>query len=240
MSSTTILALERVSVGYGRNPVLTGISIELPRGSYVGLLGANGSGKTTLLKTILGILPPLGGRIVFAGGRRPALGYVPQSDTLDQTFPLTAVEVVLMGTYGAVSPGKRLPASKRQLAQDCLVATGCADLAGQAFHELSGGQKQRVLIARALATEPEFLVLDEPTAGIDAASAQQVLEVIARLNRERGITVLMVNHDLAVMRSEAQLILWVQRGAVRVGRPAELLAPERLAELIALPTESRA
>ena len=240
MSSTAILKLERMSVGYGRHPVLSDISIELPRGSYSGLLGANGSGKTTLLKTILGILPPMAGRIGFAKGRRPALGYVPQSDTLDQTFPLTAFEVVLMGTYGAVSPGRLLPAGKRKLAQDCLAATGCAELGKRAFHELSGGQKQRVLIARALATEPEFLVLDEPTAGIDAASAQQVLELIARLNRERGLTVLMVNHDLVVMRKEVNLLLWVQRGVVRVGPPDELLAPERLADFIALPPERRA
>ncbi len=203
-------------MGYEGKPVLAGLTFELPRGRFTAVVGENGSGKTTLLKTLAGILPPVGGSVEMSGanGALPVLGYVPQRDSLDPLWPLSAFEVALMGTYGRLGAGRVAGAAEYQLVRECLAQAGAADLERKVFSVLSGGQKQRVLIARALATQPDILLLDEPTAGIDPETTVAVMEMLSRLHREQQLTLLMVNHDLPLARKHATDVLRVADGKV--------------------------
>jgi ABC-type Mn2+/Zn2+ transport system ATPase subunit len=231
-----IVELRDVAVGYGRSVVLEQINLQLPWGAFTALLGANGSGKTTLLKTLAGILPPLHGSIARRRpqGGRPLLGYVPQRENLDPNFLFNSFEVAVMGACGRVRPGRFYPASERSWTLQCLERTGAGDLARERFSELSGGQKQRVLIARALVTRADLLLLDEPTTGLDLAAAQSVLELLSALHRTEDLTILMVSHDLQALRRHAQDVFWVHEGSVLQGRAEELLRHERVEELLHL------
>src|ERR1041385_1918494 len=231
--SDDIIEIEDVSIGYDNHPVLTDISLSIKNGIFAAILGANGSGKSTLLKTLLGLQPPLAGRIQIGSrnGQRVAFGYVPQSVQFDPLYHLTGFEVAWMGVYGRIGPGRFVPHAERAFVRDCLRATSAEEFARQWFSSLSGGQKQRVLIARALATQPEVLVLDEPTAGVDAATTHALLEFISQLHEERRLTVLLVTHDLPLVRKHAQQVIWIHQGKITTGTAAELLSPERLAEM---------
>ncbi len=229
-----LITLDNLSIGYNGQPVLSGISLSIARDSFTAILGANGSGKSTLLKTLLGLLSPLAGRIYTTQsptGSRLVFGYVPQSIQFDPIYLLTGFDVALMGTYGRVRPCRFVPSAERAFTRECLRAAGAEEFAPKRFSELSGGQKQRVLIARALATRPDVLVLDEPTAGVDAEATHTVLEFISKTGRERQITVLLVTHDFAAIRHHAQQILWLHQGKVLQGAPDELLTSERMAEI---------
>lgn len=229
----TLITLENLGIGYGGRAVLSGISFPIVQGSFTALLGANGSGKSTLLKTMLGLLPPVSGLVaIAAGGPKPVFGYVPQSTHFDPLYPLTAFDVALMGTYGRVGAGRFVPAQEELFAAECLKATGADTFARHPFAELSGGQKQRVLIARALATRPNILVLDEPTSGVDHAATHAVMEFVSGIRRERDIAVLLVTHDFAVVRRHADHIVWLHEGHVLQGTPDELLNPTRMAEIL--------
>lgn len=236
MNDETFLRLEHVAVGYDRRVVLPDVSLTLRRGSFTGLLGANGSGKSTLIKTILGIIPPLSGRMEFASvdGRDHVLGYTPQRDSLDSIFLVSSFEVVLMGTYGRVGPGRRTGHAEKEWAHQCLAEAGADQLARKLFSELSGGQKQRVLIARALATRPDFLLLDEPISGIDAAARQAIMDMLREIHQQRQLTILMASHDLPVVRTYAQEALWLHLGKVLHGPVAELLSPQKIEEILDL------
>jgi ABC-type Mn2+/Zn2+ transport system ATPase subunit len=228
-----LITLRDVSLGYESRPILEHVSFTVETGEFVGLLGPNGAGKTTLLRGIVGLIPPLAGTLEYGFDRGSSpLGYVPQRDTLDPIFPLTAREVVLMGTYARLSPLRRIPRAAHRLAAACLEQVGMEAAAEERFARLSGGQKQRILIARALAAEPRLLVLDEPTAGVDPAATAAIMEVVARLNRDRGLTVLLVTHQLRTLRPLASVVVWVQGGRAAFGRAEEMLAPERIAETV--------
>ncbi len=236
MTQDSLLKMENVAVGYDRHIVLQNINLELKRGIFTGLLGSNGSGKSTLIKTILKILPPLGGRIEFASinEQPPVFGYVPQRESLDPIFLLSSFEVVLMGTFGRVKPFGRVGKSEKDWAQHCLKETGVEDLSRKQFSQLSGGQKQRVLIARALATKPDFLLLDEPTAGIDTAATQAILDLLKRIHEQQRLTILMVNHDLPAVRKYAQSAIWLHQGKILQGAASELLSREKVEEMLNL------
>ena len=232
-----LITLDNLSIGYNGQPVLSGISLSIARDSFTAILGANGSGKSTLLKTLLGLLPPVAGRIELLNHlrvHRLVFGYVPQSIQFDPIYLLTGFDVALMGTYGRVRPGRFVPSAERAFTRECLRAAGAEEFARKRFSELSGGQKQRVLIARALATRPDVLVLDEPTAGVDAEATHTVLEFISRTRKERQITVLLVTHDFAAIRHHAQQVLWLHQGKVLQGAPDELLTSERMTEIFGI------
>lgn len=234
MIAEPIVILDRLALGYGQQVVLRDLQLEVARGSFTALLGGNGSGKTTLLKTLAGILPPLSGQVVFPArhGRETVIGYVPQKESLDPLFLLSGFEVALMGTYGRIRPGRRLPRGERDFALQCLRLTGADAFAHQQFAHLSGGQKQRVLIARALAARPHFLLLDEPTAGIESRVVQTVMELLDVLHREHSLTILLVTHDLTMVRQYASRAILLQRGSLIHGPVEELMAPEKLATLL--------
>lgn len=227
-----LLALQDVSFGYDGQPVLRQISLTIEAGELLALLGPNGAGKTTLLRGMLGLVPVLAGRMVYGLERSTSpTGYVPQRETLDPIFPLTVREVVLMGTYARLAPLRPVGRRQRQIVASCLAQVGLADLAERPFWSLSGGQKQRVLIARGLAVEPRLLLLDEPTAGVDPGAASTIMELLARLNREQGLTVILVSHNLSLVRSMVDTVLWVEDGHVSKGVTAAMLAPERLTDI---------
>ena len=233
MNRDFILEIRNLSVGYGRRVVLSDVTLSLPRGSFTGLLGPNGSGKSTLLKATLGIIPPLSGKILF----HPAdasLGYVPQAETFDPLFLLSAREVVLMGACRRIAPGRQINRTERDFAMECLRQTGVEDAARKRFSELSGGQKQRVLIARALATRPDFMVLDEPTASVDAPGAYAIMELIKGIHEKSGLSILMVNHDLAILRQYVQDVIWLNDGRVAYGPASEFLTREKIEQTLGL------
>jgi ABC-type Mn2+/Zn2+ transport system ATPase subunit len=227
-----LIELHRVVVGYHRQRLLPPIDLTLAQGIFLGVVGPNGSGKTTLVRTMLGLLAPVAGEVRYPLGRRPRFGYVPQRGDIDVSFPLTAGEIVLMGRYPRVGLVRRPGAADRAAARRALEQVGVAELAGRRFHELSGGQRQRVLLARALAGEPEILVLDEPTTGMDLVAERGMLDQIA-VFAQQGIAVMMVSHQLTAVANYAQDLCIVdrERNAVEVGPVAEVLTPARLSQL---------
>ena len=228
-----LIRMENLAIGYEGQAILSGISLSIIRSSFTAILGANGSGKSTLLKTVLGLQEPVSGtlQVATSGDQRPVFGYVPQAIQFDPLYPLTGFDVTLMGTYGRVRAGRFVGQSERAFARECLRATAADGFAHKRFNELSGGQKQRVLIARALATKPEVLVLDEPTAGVDAMATRGLLEFISQIHAEQNLTVLLVTHDLPLVRKHAQQVIWLHEGQVLHGTVAELFTRERLAEI---------
>ncbi|MHB9025859.1 MAG: metal ABC transporter ATP-binding protein [Armatimonadota bacterium] len=230
-----LLTCAHVAMGYGRSVVLPDVSLSVRRGEVLGILGPNGAGKTTLLKTILGILPPIHGRLEFPQGRNAVrFGYVPQRQMVDETYPLTVTEVVMMGRYGRLRPGARpRPADHAAVAQS-IDEVGLPDLANRQYRELSGGQKQRTLIARALVGDPVILVLDEPTTDMDLASERAIMELIATLRNEHHMTVLVVSHLLYVVLNLATTVALVNH-EVTVLPVEEASQQERLSAFYGVP-----
>src|SRR5438105_6393650 len=224
-----IVRFQNVALGYDGVPVLEGLAFDVNRGDFLALVGPNGCGKSTILKGMAGILEPLRGCISREIDGSPVrFGYVPQRETIEMVFPLTVFEVVLMGTYGRVGPGRPVTHIERERAQACLADVGLADLRRRPFPALSGGQRQRVLIARALAAEPDILLLDEPLSGIDLRAAQVIMDLIERLHRERHLTIVMVSHHLKVLREHEMVreVVWVHDGKLQRGPATAMLAPD--------------
>ena len=224
-----LISFQDVALGYDGVPVLEGLVLDVHRGDFLALVGPNGCGKSTILKGMAGILEPLRGRISREIDGRPVhFGYVPQRETIEMVFPLTVFQVALMGTYGRVGPGRPVTHAERELVRGCLDDVGLGDLQRKPFPALSGGQRQRVLIARALAAEPDLLLLDEPLSGIDLRAAQVIMDLIERLHRERRLTIVMVSHHLKVLREHEMVreVVWVHEGKLLRGAAAVMLAPE--------------
>ena len=234
----TLIEFCGVDLGYRRRVMLSKLDFEILDGELFGIVGANGAGKTTILRAMLGILAPLGGRIVYEGGAsRMRFGYVPQRAFVDELFPLTAREIVLMGRYGLLPPGRRPSERDREAAERQLELVGIGHLAGKRFRDMSGGQKQRTLFARALAAEARVLLMDEPTDGMDLEGQQSILDLIATLRRETRVTVVYVTHRLNELASSADRLLLLHDGRVRVGPVAELMTSSVLGELYGVSVE---
>jgi ABC-type Mn2+/Zn2+ transport system ATPase subunit len=184
-TSTELLRFENASIGYGRRTILRDLNFSIRGGDYLAIVGSNGSGKTTLLRAMLGLLKPLSGSISAVAGRTLHLGYVPQLQSVDEYFPLTVSEVVLMGRYGRLGALRRPAKADRERAHAALNEVGIAHLSTRLYRELSGGQKQRALIARALTSGPDLLVLDEHNT-ISTSLRKSHHVIVRRFAAERG------------------------------------------------------
>jgi ABC-type Mn2+/Zn2+ transport system ATPase subunit len=231
-----LIAFEKADLGYGRRVVLRSIDFDVLAGDFLGIVGPNGSGKTTLLKAVLGMIKPLSGR-VHRASERIRFGYVPQRETVDLLYPLTVLDIVLMGRYALIGPFGRPGIADRQRAMSALEHVGIQDLAGRPYANLSGGQQQRTLIARALVGEPSLLVLDEPNTGMDLVGESATMELIHRLHVEDGIAVLMVTHQIATVVNYARRIAVVGEGVLREGTVAEMITSENLTQLYGIPVQ---
>jgi ABC-type Mn2+/Zn2+ transport system ATPase subunit len=218
------------SFGYDGRAVVAAVDLAVRQGDFVGIVGPNGAGKTTLFRGLLGLIAPLAGTVVRS---TRAVGYVPQRETLDPVYPLRVDEVVHMGAYGALTGLRRLTRAQRALAHESLERVGLAERAAAQFASLSGGQRQRVLIARALMVRPRLLLLDEPTSGVDPEAQNRILRLLEELNRRERLAVLLVSHQLAMVRESVDDVLWVADGRAVRGTAASLLDPSNLERLYA-------
>jgi len=225
-----VVEFRGVSFSYTGDPVLQQVSFEVRAGEFVSAVGPNGGGKTTLLRLILGTARPDAGEVRVFGGpperARSRVGYVPQYARFDPLFPVTVLDVVRMGRVGnfAAGPYRR---QDREAAQEALDTVGLSELRRRPFSALSGGQRQRVLIARALATHPELLLLDEPTASVDRAATAKLYELLVELARR--LTILLVSHDTGVVSRFVSGVLCVNRTVAK--HPVSRLTGQMLSEL---------
>lgn len=199
MSKKPLVSLEDVTVRFEEITALSDVNLEITVGFSTAFIGPNGGGKTTLLKVILGLIKPTSGRVTYHHLRRSQIGYVPQESLVNPSFPVSALDVTLMGRYPALGLVKRPGRRDRDLAVAMLARVGLAELAKRPVGALSGGQKQRVAIARALVGEPKLLLLDEPTSGADVEAKDRFYSLIRELKEEFSLTVLIASHDLAVV-----------------------------------------
>jgi zinc transport system ATP-binding protein len=198
-----ILSIKDLWICQGDHVVLESINLELFGGDFLGIIGPNGGGKSTLLKAILGLIKPDRGEIEVFGlppaKARSRIGYVPQKTVFDRSFPVKAQEVVLMGRYSRVGLLHRYGREDRSSSLDALKAVGMEDRAEREIGELSGGEQQRVFVARSLVSDPDLLLLDEPTAGIDSAQQTEFYELLSHLNSHLDKAIIMVSHDLTAI-----------------------------------------
>ena len=208
-ASVPLITIQNAAFGYAERPVIQNVSLT------VGLVGPNGAGKSTLFKGLLGLIRPLGGIVVRTALLERRIGYVPQRDTLDASYPLTAGHVVAMGWLGPQPWYRRLSSAGSSKIHDCLKKVGLYEKRGEPFATLSGGQRQRVLIARAMAIDPLLLVLDEPTAGVDPEAEDIIMRLLSDLHQHSKISILMVSHHREALREHAERVITVENGAVQ-------------------------
>jgi zinc transport system ATP-binding protein len=218
-----------LSFSYGQGPrVLTDVDLSIERGQFVAIAGPNGGGKTTLLRLILGIERPSAGEALLFGepahrfSRREAIGYLAQRAQLGVSAPATVREVVAAGRLPRVGLLGRAGPEDRRLIGEAIARVGLTDLAHRPLARLSGGQQQRAFIAKALAAEPELLVLDEPTTGVDAEAQEAFAALLDRLHQELGVTILYVSHEFGAVERFVERIVLVRGGVVFDGSPSEL------------------
>lgn len=227
------LTIRDLTVSYQAEPILFDIDLDLPVGQLCAIVGPNGAGKSTLIRTILGLQKPSAGTISVLNTPNPEgiknLGYVPQRSSVDWDFPTDVAEVVLMGTYRSLGWFKRPGKADKERAQAALEAVRMQDFAHRQISELSGGQQQRVFLARALAQDAPVTLMDEPFAGIDAASEQQIFEVLQSM-RSAGKTAIVVHHDLETVGQYFDHITLLNRRIIASGPTSEIFTPELLAQ----------
>ncbi len=233
----TVLELRNVCFAYHTQAVLEDVSLAMRTGDFLALIGPNGSGKTTLVKLLLGLLKPLRGKVFLFGTEIGKfrdwhrVGYVPQKPGLENNFPATVAEVVAAGRFGRVGPGRRLRRADWQAVEAALEVVELSHLRHRPVVQLSGGQQQRVFIARALAGEPELLILDEPQVGLDEYAQDNFYRLLKYLNREQKMTLLMVSHDTGVVGRWVNRVACLNRTLICHGTPGEILLPDNLTRL---------
>lgn len=201
---------QNLCVGYEGKVVLQDLNFSVHAGDYLAIVGENGSGKSTLMKTILGLQPPVSGKIWMGDGlRKTEIGYLPQQTVVQKDFPASVQEIVLSGCQGRCGSRPFYNKEEKQLAWESMEKMQIIPLAKRCYRELSGGQQQRVLLARALCATRKMLLLDEPVSGLDPKVTAELYALIETLNREDGITVVMISHDLAAALAYASHILHI-------------------------------
>lgn len=218
----TAIHIENLTVYYGETPAIKDVCMDVNQGEFLGIIGPNGGGKSTLLKAILGLTPITNGKIQIYGKKlnknRASVGYVPQFATMDRRFPISALEVVLTGR---IKPGLSLfmkyTKTDKEIAYEQLTRVGIETLANRQISALSGGEFQRLLIARALTISPKLLLLDEPTASVDASSRDQIYQLLSDLNKE--MTIVLVTHDLLAISSRVRKLACLNGSLVYHGEP---------------------
>ena len=204
------LTCQNLCAGYDGRPVLQDLTFELLAGDYLCIVGENGSGKSTLMKTILGLQAPISGRILTGDGlRKNEIGYLPQQTVVQKDFPASVREIVLSGCLGRCGSRPFYNKEEKKLAAEAMEKMQITQLARRCYRELSGGQQQRVLLARALCATQKMLLLDEPVSGLDPKVTAEMYTLIEKLNREDGITVIMISHDVAAAARYASHILHI-------------------------------
>ena len=225
-----LVEAEHVSFSYGESPVLEDVSLAVQRGEFVALVGPNGSGKSTLLKVLLGLLRPAAGRVSIFGHapeqftERWRLGYVPQRPELTSEIPATVEEVVAAGRLPRRGWWRRMRPADREVTRHAIDSVALGTLRSRPVNELSGGQQQRTFIARAFASEPDLLVLDEPIAGIDRESQSRFRDSLVHLRAEHGAGVLLVSHELSAVARDLDRVIVLKQRVLFDGPPGELMA----------------
>ena len=203
------LRCDRLTLGYDR-VIRRDLSFEVEAGNYLFILGENGAGKSTLMKTILGLQAPVSGQVVWGDGLTPGqIGYLPQQSRAQRDFPASVQEVVRSGCLGQGRLRPFYTREEKRRAEEAMERMGITGLSGRCYRELSGGQQQRVLLARALCAAEKILLADEPVTGLDPAASEELYHVMDRLNREDGMTVIMISHDPAAALRYASHILYL-------------------------------
>lgn len=225
-----VLELKDVGFSYQNEPVLERINLKIEAGEYVGVIGPNGGGKTTLVKLLLGLLQPQSGKVLLWGESaerftdRHKIGYVPQrAGNSDFRLPITVREVVEFGALQAKSPKAAIDLALEQV--------GVMQFAKRPLTQLSGGQQQKVFIAKALASQPEVLILDEPTVGVDVKAQDDFYQLVADLNKNKGLTIIMVSHDIDVVMNEVSKLVCINEELVYHGRPKDFIEKDYMAKL---------
>lgn len=206
-----LIKCEELAVGYDRRAVLSGLNFEINSGDYLCVIGANGSGKTTLMKTLLGLIPPVGGNIIKDDSIKNAIGYLPQQSDVQKDFPASVWEVVLSGCQCRMGSRPFYNSSDKERAKKNIGRMGLEKLKKRCYRELSGGQQQRVLLARALCATDRLLVMDEPVSGLDPQVTEELYALIKELNDD-GMTIIMISHDTERALQYASHILDVGHG----------------------------
>lgn len=191
-----LIELKKLSLGYDNNIVLEDVNVTIGKGDFICVVGPNGSGKTTLIRGILGLIKPRKGKVIYHGLKQNFIGYMPQETYVDANFPASVFEIVLSGTLNRLGLKSFYTKKEKTIALENLKLLGIENLKDKSFCDLSGGQRQKVLLARSLSATSKLLILDEPSNNLDSKSRREFHKIIAKLNKERGITILMITHDL--------------------------------------------
>ncbi|MBL9150188.1 MAG: metal ABC transporter ATP-binding protein [Phycisphaerae bacterium] len=225
------LSIHAMTVAYRRKPVLWDVEFDAPPSSLVAIVGPNGAGKSTLMKACLGLVPMAAGNVAFWGQdlsvARSRIGYVPQRESVDWEFPVSALDVVCMGRYRKIGWFRGISKAHRDAALAALDAVGMGAFRDRQIAQLSGGQQQRVFLARALAQEADLYFMDEPFAGVDAATEKAIVETL-RMLKSQGRTVICVHHDLQSVREYFDHVLMLNLRVVAAGPTAEAFTTQNL------------
>ena len=229
--SVAPIQIHDMTIAYHKKPVLWDVDFDVPEGVLVGIIGPNGAGKSTMIKAVMDLVPKASGWVKIYDRpydqMRSAIGYVPQRESVDWDFPINALDVVLMGRYGHVGWMRRPGAEDKRIAREALEKVGMGEFAERQISQLSGGQQQRVFLARALAQDARIYMMDEPFAGVDAATEKAIIDILIALRRE-GNTILVVHHDLQTVTEYFDWVIMLNMRVVAAGPTRDVFTNENL------------
>ncbi len=229
--SVAPIQIHDMTIAYHKKPVLWDVDLDVPEGVLVGIIGPTGAGKSTMIKAVMDLVPKASGWVKIYDRpyehMRSAIGYVPQRESVDWDFPINALDVVLMGRYGHVGWMRRPGAEDKRIAREALEKVGMGEFAERQISQLSGGQQQRVFLARALAQDARIYMMDEPFAGVDAATEKAIIDILIALRRE-GKTILVVHHDLQTVTEYFDWVIMLNMRVVAAGPTRDVFTNENL------------